>query len=256
MWGVRASALSDVGRARKVNEDFFSVDVDDRLFLVADGMGGHGHGEIASRLAVQKLRDRLVGGGDRSGRWWRPGARAGVEQEAERLREAIVEANREVLSAVDRDGTLSGMGTTLVAMRVLEKVALVAHVGDSRVYRLRDRRLTRLTDDHTWVNEQVSAGNISEHQAESHPFKSVVTRALGGDAVVDAEIRSLDVEPGDLYLLCSDGLTSMVPDEEIERHLAAGGSLSEVCRRLVEDANARGGRDNVTVVLLRIDAAD
>jgi protein phosphatase len=134
--------------------------------------------------------------------------------------------------------------------------ATVGHVGDSRAYRLRDGELELLTNDHTWVNEQVTAGNISETQARNHPFKSVVTRALGGDEEVEVEIREIQATPGDLYLLCSDGLSSMVPDDRIQEQLASGRPLEEICRDLVGEANATGGRDNVTVILVAVEEAE
>ena len=247
MLSYSAAALSDVGRSRLANEDFFGVDPQHRLYLVADGMGGHGNGEIASRLVVDAVRDffdQLGAGGRRRGR--------SGDRPAE-MRRAIERANESVLGAVDRDRNLGGMGTTLVALRLAEDGrATLAHVGDSRAYRLREKRLKRLTSDHTWVNEQLNAGNLSEAQARDHPFKSVVTRALGGDRQVEVELRQFDVAPGDLYLLCSDGLTSMVPDELIGRRLAAGRPLRDTCRTLVDDANQRGGRDNITVLLVSV----
>jgi protein phosphatase len=134
-------------------------------------------------------------------------------------------------------------------------VAAVAHVGDSRAYRLRDGKLELLTQDHTWVNEQVVAGFLSEEQARVHPLKNVVTRALGGDAEVVVDVREVRVEPGDLFLLCSDGLTTMLNDREILERLKSSEPLEEVCGRLVRDANSRGGFDNVSVVLTRMEAA-
>jgi PPM family protein phosphatase len=129
----------------------------------------------------------------------------------------------------------------------------VAHVGDSRVYRLRDGKLEQLTQDHTWVNEQVVAGFLSKEQARTHPLKNVVTRALGGESDVLVDVREVEVLPGDLFLLCSDGLTGMLSDPDITERLSSGRSLHEICRTLVNDSNARGGIDNVTVVLLAIE---
>src|SRR4029450_11279934 len=146
-----------------------------------------------------------------------------------------------------------GMGTTVVGLLLAGATAAVAHVGDSRAYRLRDGRLEQLTQDHTWVNEQVGAGFLSKEQARSHPLKNVVTRALGGESDVLVDVRELDVRPGDLYLLCSDGLTGMVSDADIRARLAADKSLHEICRALINDSNARGGIDNVTVVLLSVE---
>ncbi len=251
MLTVRACALSDVGRSRRRNEDFFAIDAEKGIYLVADGMGGHGHGEVASRLAVAAIADSLEEAMSR--RRWRRGraARPGVREE--RLRDAIDVANRKVLKAVERDRSLLGMGTTLVALMLAGERATIAHVGDSRAYRWRENHLKLLTSDHTWVNEQVSAGNISETQARSHPFKSVVTRALGGAREVEVEVREVDVAAGDRYLLCSDGLTGMVPDELIAKHLRSREALDATCRALVEEANLAGGRDNITALVLAVE---
>ncbi len=158
-----------------------------------------------------------------------------------------------MLKAIRQDSALHGMGTTVVGLLLDGDVAAVAHVGDSRAYRLRGGKLELLTQDHTWVNEQVVAGFLSEEQARVHPLKNVVTRALGGDAEVDVDVREWQVAPGDLFLLCSDGLTTMLNDHEILDRLRTPGRLEEVCGRLVRDANSRGGFDNVSVVLLRLE---
>lgn len=252
MLSFKASALSDVGKTRRFNEDFFALSHEHRLFLVADGMGGHGNGEVASRLVVQAIRehfDETEPKADAKRSHAHP-ARLG------HLIEAVKAANRRVLGEVEKDRALVGMGTTLVALLMDQGTATVGHVGDSRAYRLRGGELELLTNDHTWVNEQVTAGNISETQARSHPFKSVVTRALGGDQEVDVEVREIQAAPGDLYLLCSDGLSSMVPDETIHERLASGRPLEEICRDLVSEANAKGGRDNVTVILVAVEETD
>src|SRR5262249_24367199 len=145
-----------------------------------------------------------------------------------------------------KDGSLYGMGTTVVGFLVSGAIAAVAHVGDSRAYRLRNGRLDQLTQDHTWVNEQVLAGFLSKEQARSHPLKNVVTRALGGESDVVVDVREFAVRDGDLYLLCSDGLTGMLSDADIRERLSAGTSLHEICRSLISDSNARGGIDNIT----------
>lgn len=144
------------------------------------------------------------------------------------------------------------MGTTVVGLVVGNGAAVVAHVGDSRAYRLRGGELELVTDDHTWVNEQVKAGYLSQDQARTHPLKSVVTRAVGGDHEVEVDVRELELEAGDLFLLCSDGLTTMLRDEEIREHLTASDSLEECCQQLIAAANGHGGVDNITVVLLEV----
>lgn len=240
---LRACGLSDVGRSRAVNEDSFVIDPVLGLYLVTDGMGGHGHGDIASRLAASSIRESLSESGSK-----KP-FDAGV------LKRAVVTANDHLLAAVERERALTGMGTTVVALLVHGKHAAIAHIGDSRAYRLRGDQFHLLTEDHTWVAEQVIAGNLSEDQARVHPFKSVVTRALGGEAVVNVELLELELAPGDLYLLCSDGLTGLVADEQLHQRLAAGRSLDQVCRGLVEAANSRGGTDNITALVVEVEEA-
>ncbi len=175
---------------------------------------------------------------------------------ARRLKSALRVAHHKVLGAIDQDDSLAGMGTTVVGFLFEGESGAVAHVGDSRAYRLRGGLLEQLTQDHTWVHEQVVAGFLSKEQARSHPLKNVVTRALGGESEILVDVRELEMISGDLFLLCSDGLTTMLSDREIRDRLAGGKSLHETCRALVADANARGGTDNVTVVLLAFEAAD
>lgn len=245
---LHAWGLSEVGVTRTHNEDYFEIDARRQLYLVADGMGGHSHGEVASRTAVQAVREFLedrVPAVDGAGS-------AGAESDGHRtlLRTAIHNAHEKVLCAIRQDGALSGMGTTLVALLAHGDSAAIAHVGDSRAYRLRDGRIELLTEDHTWVHEQVMAGFLSEEQARVHPLKNVVTRALGSDGDVKVDVQQLRIAAGDRYLLCSDGLTTMLRDDEIERALSTRGSLEESCRHLVQAAKARGGFDDVTVIVV------
>lgn len=252
MLRVKACGLSDVGLTRAHNEDYFEIDPQHRLYVVADGMGGHSHGEVAAQIAVSAIRDFIAKTADRDTTW--PfGMDARLERHSNLLRMAVRMAHDHVLRAISKDGSLYGMGTTVVGLLLAGGTAAVAHVGDSRAYRLRDGRLEQLTQDHTWVNEQVVAGFLSKEQARSHPLKNVVTRALGGESDVLVDLREVRVRPGDLYLLCSDGLTGMLSDADIRDRMAADKSLHEICRALINDSNARGGVDNVTVVLLSIE---
>ncbi len=240
---MRACGLSDVGRSRNHNEDHFQIVGDGRLCVVADGMGGHGHGDLASRIAVDAILDCLgEDNGDSDGA-------------PERLEKAINRAHDTLLEKVAGNDDLIGMGTTAVVLLVDGRDAVVAHVGDSRAYRLRQGELELLTEDHSWVNEQVRAGFLSVDQARSHPLKNVVTRALGGDSEIQVDVTEIEVQPEDLYLLCTDGLTTMLRDEEIRERLRERGDrpLDEVCSRLVGDANQRGGLDNITVILLAVE---
>lgn len=248
---VKACGLSDVGKSRSHNEDCFAIDADHGLYLVADGMGGHGHGEVASQLAVEAIRSamlendaRSAGGNSRSAE--------GIGPHAARLAAAFRTAHNTVVHAMREDSTLLGMGTTAVGCAIQDEVAAFAHVGDSRAYRLREDDLELVTEDHTWVNEQVMAGYLSADQARSHPLKSVVTRAIGGDREIAVDVREIEVRDGDIYLLCTDGLNTMLSDRDIHDHLAADGTLEEMCHRLVDAANERGGLDNVTVLVLAI----
>ena len=255
MLRLKACGLSDVGMTRTHNEDCFEIDHQRQLFVVADGMGGHSHGEIASRIAVETIRDFVDQAADLDATWptrYDPE----LKRHSNALLAAIRLAHDNVLSAIGKDASLHGMGTTVAGFMVQEEVAAVAHVGDSRVYRFREGQLELMTQDHTWVNEQVVAGFLSEEQARVHPLKNVVTRALGGDSEVQVDVREVQLEAGDLYLLCSDGLTTMLPDTLIQEHLETAGGLEELCRRLVQEANRRGGVDNVTVLLLRVEEAD
>jgi len=249
---VKACGLSDVGLTRVHNEDYFEIDPEHKLYIVADGMGGHSHGEVAAQIAVNAIRDFIHKTADKDTTW--PfGMDTRLERHTNLLKMSVRIAHDHVLRAISRDGSLYGMGTTVVGMLLGGNVAAVAHVGDSRAYRLRNGRLDQLTQDHTWVNEQVIAGFLSKEQARSHPLKNVVTRALGGESDVLVDVRELEVRPGDIFLLCSDGLTGMLSDADIRDRLDSGSSLHEICRRLVNDSNARGGIDNVTVVLLEIE---
>ena len=249
-------ALTDVGKKRKGNEDSLFVNPDQNLFVVADGMGGHAAGEVASRVAVDAINEfvLLTSGDDEI--TWPFGLDESISYDGNRLKTAIRFANRKVLEATRERTEYEGMATTVAAVLVDGTSANIGHVGDSRVYRVRDGRIEQLTSDHSWVNEQIESGVISAEQARSHPLRNVVTRALGGkpDLQVDMQVHRL--EPGDVLLLCSDGLTTMITDEDIARLVAeAGADLEKAARALVAAANARGGEDNITVLLLRFEAS-
>ena len=252
MSSILACGQTDPGLARLHNEDAFRVDGDNGLYLVADGMGGHSHGEVASRIAVKAIREFVELTADHDSTW--PIAYdSKLKRHSNRLKAAVRIAHDKVLKAIRNDASLAGMGTTVVGLHLDGSTAAVAHVGDSRAYRLRNGRFEQLTQDHTWVNEQVVAGFLSKEQARSHPLKNVVTRALGGESDVNVDIREVEVQPGDFFLLCSDGLTGMLSDNDIRDRLLSGRSLHEICRSLINDSNSRGGIDNITVVLLAVE---
>src|SRR5687768_16757480 len=247
---VKAYGATHVGRQRQHNEDAFLVEDEACLFLVADGMGGHAAGEIASRIAVDSISEFIVHTKEDDGTW----PHAYDEQfrrSTNRLMAALRMANTRVLEAMRKDARLRGMGTTVVACMADDSMMSFAHVGDSRAYLIRDNQLSRITDDHSWVFEQVQAGMLTEAEAEKHPLRNVITRALGGALQVTPDASEIEIRSGDVYLLCSDGLTGMVPEEEILRLVTQNESLDDACAQLIEAANARGGLDNITAVLVK-----
>jgi len=235
-----AAALTDRGCKRPSNEDAFGFSVEHGVFLVCDGMGGAAAGEIASSVAVDEVLNLVS---DHAGNPAKP-----LEQV---LEEAIRAANAAIYSGAQKDEQLSGMGTTLVGLAVEESRILVFNVGDSRCYRLRNSRLEQISLDHSLVEEQVRMGRMSHTEALRSPIRNVITRALGTQTSVTPDLFELDVEVGDLFLLCSDGLTGEVPDRQIESLLAADLPLEELCARLVDAAKKAGGHDNVTCLLVR-----
>ncbi len=251
--GLEVWGGTDVGMKRRLNEDVFLIDREAGVYLVADGMGGHAAGEVASKLAAEEIRKvfRIATGMDDG--TWPAGRNLEATGVADLLREAILAGHERVTEAVTHDESLEGMGTTVVVAIQPPGTdqLVVGHVGDSRAYRFRNGELELLTMDHSWVHEQMAAGFLSEKAARSHPLKNVVTQALGGSSTPRVDILETDLLPGDLYLLCSDGLNSMLSDEQIAGFLEKGGPLDELGSRLLVEANRHGGNDNITVVLLR-----
>jgi serine/threonine protein phosphatase PrpC len=227
---------TDTGRERRANEDAFYARAP--LFAVADGMGGAQAGEVASGLAVEVIQQGLPEDGHST---------------EERLRRLVQEANARINAVAHADEGRAGMGTTLTIAHVGEEELTVAHVGDSRLYRLRDAQFERLTDDHSLVEEWVRQGRLSPEEADDHPQRSIITRALGPESAVQPDSHTWPARAGDVYLICSDGLTSMVPESEVRELLVNTTSLEAAGRALVDAANAAGGRDNITVVLFRLE---
>ncbi len=247
---VQATGLTHVGRQRQHNEDSYLVADDARLFLVADGMGGHAAGEIASRIAVDSISEFIIHTKEDDGTW----PHAYDEQYkriTNRLMAAVKMANTRVLEAMRKDARLRGMGTTVVACLADDKTISFAHVGDSRAYMIREGKLSRITNDHSWVFEQVQAGMLTEAEAEKHPLRNVITRALGGALQVTPDASEIEIHSGDVYLLCSDGLTGMVSEDEILRVVTESPDLDAACAQLIDAANERGGLDNITAILVR-----
>jgi PPM family protein phosphatase len=237
---IVAAGGSDVGRVRDGNEDAYLVA--DSVFAVADGMGGHLAGEIASAKALEPV-EALDGK-----------VYADATDAVTALRDAVVEANASVSQLADDEPLYRGMGTTLTAVMVEGRRLHIAHVGDSRAYLLRDGQFNQLTDDHTLVQHLIDEGQITKEEAASHPQRSIITRAIGVARDVDVDSMTLDLEPGDQILLCSDGLTGVVSDEDIRDALSHDGDDEDtIIASLIDKANAGGGPDNITVVLLRYD---
>jgi PPM family protein phosphatase len=226
---------SDTGRQRRANED--SLLARSPLFVVADGMGGAQAGEVASRIAVESFQ---------------PGVEDASEPEAA-LAALALAANARIHELSHSNAEQAGMGTTLTAVYVGSEEVAIAHVGDSRAYCLRDGELLRLTDDHSLVDELMRQGRLTPEEAVEHPQRSVITRALGPEGTVEVDTRSFSARPGDIYLLCSDGLTTMISEEQIAAVLLAHERLRDAGEGLIAAANEAGGRDNITVVLLRLE---
>lgn len=252
---VSWAAATHPGSRRLTNEDAYGANPELGLFLVADGMGGHAAGEVASRVAVESVTAFVEQtAGDRHHTWPIP-YEITLSPAANRLKAAFVLANRRVASEIHQNESYAGMATTAVAVLVDGNTVVAAHAGDSRVYQLQGDRLRQLTRDHSWVAEQVQAGLLTADAAREHPWRNVVTRALTGGPELDPEITTPSVEVGDRLLLCSDGLSGVVSHDEIRALLAPPASLDEVCRRLVDRANEGGGPDNITVLAIQIDVA-
>ncbi len=231
-------AITDTGLQRRANED--SMLARAPLFVVADGMGGAQAGEVASRIAVETFGEDGLDFSD-------PALALDAHAQA---------ANTRIHELSHSDAAHAGMGTTLSAVYVGEQDVTIAHVGDSRVYCLRDGELLRLTDDHSLVDELIRQGRLTPEEAEEHPQRSIITRALGPEAQVEVDTRSFRARPGDVYLLCSDGLTSMVGEPRMAQLMLETPRLRDAGRALVQEANRQGGRDNITAVLLRLEDVD
>lgn len=229
---MKSIVRTDVGRVRKQNEDSVYAADAQRLFAVADGMGGHRAGEVASAMAVEALHMRLQS----------------RQPDLRLMRQAFEEANGQIAAASAGEERLQGMGTTMTALWQTERSVLIAHVGDSRVYLLRGSRLRQVTDDHSVVAELLRCGLITPQEARRHPYRNVITRSLGSAPTVEVDLLEREREPGDLWLLCTDGLSNMLTDREMEALL---GSLppQKAADALMQKALDAGGTDNITFIL-------
>ena len=237
---------TDTGRSRSNNEDSVAIDEWSSLVVLADGMGGYNAGEVASSMATSFIKSEL-------GRWLSEAAASATDTDVRRAMEICVDnANRAIFNAANSNPRYAGMGTTLVVGVFRETRLLLGHVGDSRCYRMRAGRLTQITHDHSLLQEQIDAGLITAEQAAFSANKNLVTRAVGVEDTVLLETHQHDVLPGDVYVLCSDGLTDMLDDETIAQLLQRCELLPEAATALIDAANDAGGKDNISVVLARV----
>jgi protein phosphatase len=242
-------AAVDPGRARSNNEDSVAIDPDASLAVLADGMGGYNAGEVASNMATSFIQSEL-------GRWLGEASAQATDQDVRRAMDICVDnANRAIFNAANSNPQYAGMGTTLVVAVFRQQRLLVGHVGDSRAYRLRGGRLMQITRDHSLLQEQIDAGLITPEQAAFSANKNLVTRAVGVEDTVQLETHQHEVMAGDLYLLCSDGLSDMLDDNAIAQLLRAHESLAACTKALIDAANDAGGKDNISVVLVRASGA-
>ena len=239
-------SATDTGRARNNNEDSVAVDDATALVVLADGMGGYNAGEVASGMATSFIKSEL-------GRWLSEASQNATDTDVRRAMDICVDnANRAIFNAANSNPQYAGMGTTLVVGVFRDSRLLMGHVGDSRAYRLRGGRMSQITHDHSLLQEQIDSGLITPEQAAYSANKNLVTRAVGVEDTVLLETHLHDVLPGDTYLLCSDGLSDMLDDENIAQLLTSSEALPEVAGALIGAANDAGGKDNISVVLARV----
>jgi protein phosphatase len=248
----QTASLTDPGRVRDHNEDCIEQRVEVGLFVLADGMGGYNAGEVASGMATSLIADGLLES-------WRPEDVARIDRESAKalsdklIREQVARANAAIYTTSQNNPECAGMGTTLVVCLFFDNFLAVAHIGDSRLYRLRGEEMTQVTRDHSLLQEQLDSGLITPEEAKLSQNKNLVTRALGIDPTVEPEVHVYETQPDDLYLLCSDGLNDMVEDEEIRLTLIAlRTNPTLTVQQLVQAANDNGGRDNVSAMLVRV----
>jgi len=250
---VRFSGATNIGRKRDHNEDSISLPTSIRLAIVADGMGGHDSGDVASRLAVDTVTDYFQTTVDQQPLTWPYKVDTEEHAEVNRMTQAVMLANLEIWEQTQRDGGKSRMGTTLVAIYFLDDKVVVGHVGDSRCYRLRDGELVQLTEDHSLMNDYIRMKRMTAEEAENWPHKNVVVRALGMKESVAVDIYTEKPQVGDCYILCSDGLTGMVNDDQIAVICATERELDTAVEKLIDAANDAGGIDNISVILARVE---
>lgn len=247
---VVSAGLTDVGRKRNHNEDSYLIDDEIQLYVVADGMGGHAGGGTASRIAVETIDRELRKAWEAKESVFRVNGALQDSPLPEVLRNAVEKACLAIFGAAQDDPRLQGMGTTVISLLVKDDHALFAHVGDSRAYLVRGDLIQQISEDHSLVNEQIKAGMITPEEAKHSRYKNIITRSVGFEEEVQVDVMGLVTEPGDIFILCSDGLANMVEDTEI-RDLAKKFPLQELPKKFVDLANERGGDDNITVIVVQ-----
>ena len=249
---IESYGATHVGLRRQLNEDSFLADNESGLFVVADGMGGHNAGEIASHLAVETVGNFVARSREEEEITWPYGVDPKLTLNANRLLTAVMLANKRVWKEADNRQDYTGMGTTIVAALVSGTTISIVNAGDSRVYRLRSSRFEQMTIDDSWVQAAVDEGVLLPEEAETHPMKNIITKAIGAKENIDLSVEDHSMEEGDLYLLCSDGLHGMIHEKPLAEILvASNGSLENLVTGLIETANQNGGKDNVTALALR-----
>jgi protein phosphatase len=241
---------------RAHNEDSLRLFREENLFIVADGMGGHASGEVASQMSVETLAEFFRATSEDDEVTWPYKMDKGRKYEENRVITGVKLSNRKIFESASRDAKLKGMGTTIVVSFFVNGGVYVGHVGDSRVYRFRTGKLIQLTEDHSLLNDYIKMKNLTPEEIEAFPHKNVIVRALGMKETVQVDVHHEIPQSGDVYLLCSDGLSGMVSDEQMESILRdEDGDLDRKCERLIDAANANGGSDNITVILARYEDA-
>lgn len=243
---MKAVGKTDVGNARENNEDGYYLQNDDglKLFIVADGMGGHNAGEVASSLAIRSVVD-----------YFEKNYKYIIKDDfeiIEFIKKAMTEGNSEVFKKATLDESMSGMGTTLTLLLIENNKYFIGHIGDSRVYLIREGKIRQISNDHSLVAELIRQGSITENEARVHPQRNIITRALGTGNDIEIDIVFDDIKPGDIILLCTDGLTNMLTDQEI-LDIINESPWESACERLIKAANDKGGYDNITVVVVKVD---
>ena len=250
---VRFSGATHIGRKRDHNEDSIFLPQDQRLGMVADGMGGHASGEVASRLAVEIVAEFFRDTAEQQTLTWPYKVDRDARGDINKMTTSIKLANVEIWERSQRDSRFKGMGTTVVAIYFLDDTAVIGHVGDSRCYRLRDGGLSQLTEDHSLINDYIKMKRVTPEEAENWPHKNVIVRALGMKESVQVDIVAEQPKIGDCYVLCSDGLSGMIRDDQIAHIVSTERDLDRAVERLIDAANDEGGVDNISVVLARVE---